>query len=91
VGEGQGGVRDELDRDGGEQQPGDPGHQLDAVIAQQPVYGRGEAHGQPDRERDRRHGPGQGESVAGTGTSVFELTAGDNDCLAVIHGEGESL
>jgi hypothetical protein len=37
VGEGDGGVRDELDRDGGQQQPGDPGHQLDTVVGQQPV------------------------------------------------------
>jgi hypothetical protein len=63
VGEGDGGVRDELDRDCGEQEAGDPGHQLDAVVGQQPVDGQGEAHGQPDRERDRGHGPGQGESV----------------------------
>lgn len=64
MGEGDGGVRDELDRDGGEQEPGDPGHQLDAVVPQQPVYGQGEAHGQPDREGDRGHGPGQGQSAA---------------------------
>src|SRR3984957_4590160 len=65
MGEGDGGVRDELDRDGGQQQSGDPGHQLDAVVGQQPVDDQGETHGQPDRQGHRGHRPGQGEPVTG--------------------------
>src|SRR5580704_7768668 len=78
MGEGDGGVRDELDRDGGQQQSGDPGHQLDAVVGQQPVDDQGEAHGQPDRQGYRGHRSGQGEPVTDA-VNALDVQHGGHD------------
>jgi predicted acetyltransferase len=63
VGEGYRRVCDELDGNGRQQQPGNPGHQLDAVVGQDPLDHRGEPHGQPDGDGHRDDGYGQGNSV----------------------------